>query len=78
MTPAKIARARELYEQRDLTVVEIAKTLGVSRASVYRHLPRLKTGPTATAADAAPRDEALKGTELSGVGHAEPLHRRSR
>jgi DNA invertase Pin-like site-specific DNA recombinase len=41
MTPAKIARARELYEQRDLTVVEIAKTLGVSRASVYRYLPRL-------------------------------------
>jgi AcrR family transcriptional regulator len=39
MTPTKIARARELYEQRDLTVVEIAKTLGVSRASVYRHLP---------------------------------------
>jgi DNA invertase Pin-like site-specific DNA recombinase len=39
MTPAKITRACELYEQRDLTVVEIAKTLGVSRASVYRHLP---------------------------------------
>jgi predicted transcriptional regulator len=38
MTAAKIARARELYEQADLTVVEIAKTLGVSRASVYRHL----------------------------------------
>jgi DNA invertase Pin-like site-specific DNA recombinase len=38
MTPAKVARARELYEQGDLTVVEIAKTLAVSRASIYRHL----------------------------------------
>ncbi len=32
MTPAKIARARELYEQSDLTVLEIAKTLGVREA----------------------------------------------
>jgi predicted DNA-binding protein YlxM (UPF0122 family) len=39
MTPAKIARALELYAQADLTVVEIAKTLGVSRALIYRHLP---------------------------------------
>jgi DNA invertase Pin-like site-specific DNA recombinase len=40
MTPAKITRARALYDQGDLTVVEIAaKTLGVSRASVYRHVP---------------------------------------
>jgi DNA invertase Pin-like site-specific DNA recombinase len=39
MTPAKIARARELYAQADLTVVEIAKALGVSRASIYGHLP---------------------------------------
>jgi DNA invertase Pin-like site-specific DNA recombinase len=39
MTPAKITRARALYDQGDLTAVEIAKTLGVSRASVYRHVP---------------------------------------
>ncbi len=39
MTPAKITWARALYDQGDLTVVEIAKTLGVSRASVYRHVP---------------------------------------
>ena len=39
MTPRKIARARELYEQGNLTVAEIAKTLKVSRASIYRHLP---------------------------------------
>lgn len=39
MTPRKIARARELYSQGDLTVAEIAKSVGVSRASVYRYLP---------------------------------------
>ncbi len=38
MTPARIARARGLYGRGELAVVEIAKTLGVSRASMYRHL----------------------------------------
>lgn len=38
MTPAKTARTRELYEQDELNVVEIATTLAVSRASVYRHV----------------------------------------
>jgi DNA invertase Pin-like site-specific DNA recombinase len=52
MTPAKIARARELYEERDLTVAEIAKTLGVSRASVYRHLPSSEASrPEVSSAD---------------------------
>ena len=39
MTPRKIARARELYNEGDHTVAEIAKSLRVSRASVYRYLP---------------------------------------
>jgi DNA invertase Pin-like site-specific DNA recombinase len=39
MTPDKIRMARELYASRQHTVAAIAKTLGVSRASVYRHLP---------------------------------------
>lgn len=38
MTPTKIARARELYSERRLTVDEIAKSLDVSRASIYRHV----------------------------------------
>jgi DNA-binding XRE family transcriptional regulator len=38
MTPEKIKVARNLYQARDLTVEEIAKTIGVSRKTVYRHL----------------------------------------
>ena len=38
MTPEKIKVARDLYRARDLTVEEIAKTIGVSRKTVYRHL----------------------------------------
>jgi AcrR family transcriptional regulator len=39
MTRQKIAIAREMYASRDHSVAVIAKTLGVSRASIYRHLP---------------------------------------
>jgi DNA invertase Pin-like site-specific DNA recombinase len=39
MTPDKIRAAGELYATRQYTVAAIAKTLGVSRASIYRHLP---------------------------------------
>jgi DNA invertase Pin-like site-specific DNA recombinase len=39
MTPTKIAAARRLYDSREYTVAAIAKELGVSRASIYRHLP---------------------------------------
>ena len=38
MTPQKLAVARQLYDARQHTVAAIAKTLGVSRASLYRHL----------------------------------------
>lgn len=38
MTPEKIAAARGLYNAGELTVAQIAATLGVSRASVYRSL----------------------------------------
>jgi predicted transcriptional regulator YheO len=36
----KLQVARELYASGQYTVAAIAKTLGVSRASVYRHLTR--------------------------------------
>jgi predicted transcriptional regulator len=38
LTPHKLRVARELYASGHYTVAAIAKTLGVSRASIYRHL----------------------------------------
>src|SRR5207245_7253017 len=38
MTPAKIALARQMYDAQQHSLAEIAKALGVSRASIYRHL----------------------------------------
>jgi DNA invertase Pin-like site-specific DNA recombinase len=38
MTAAKLAAARQLYASGAHTVAAIAATLGVSRASIYRHL----------------------------------------
>ena len=38
MTPEKVAVARGMYESGEHTVAAIAAVVGVSRASVYRHL----------------------------------------
>jgi DNA invertase Pin-like site-specific DNA recombinase len=38
MTPQKLAVARQRYDSRRHTVAAIAQTLGVSRASLSRHL----------------------------------------
>ena len=38
MTPEKIKVAREMYDSKEHTVEAIAKTIGVSRKTVYRHL----------------------------------------
>jgi DNA invertase Pin-like site-specific DNA recombinase len=38
MTPEKLKAARQLYDARQHTIAEIAATLGVSRASIYRSL----------------------------------------
>jgi predicted transcriptional regulator len=38
MTAHKLQVAREMYRSGQYTVAAIATTLGVSRASVYRHL----------------------------------------
>jgi DNA invertase Pin-like site-specific DNA recombinase len=50
MTPDKLAAAREMYASGEHTVAAIAAVVGVSRASVYRHLA--PPGPPA-ASDAA-------------------------
>jgi DNA invertase Pin-like site-specific DNA recombinase len=39
MTAHKVTVARQMYASRDYSVAAIAQTLGVSRASIYRHLP---------------------------------------
>ncbi|MBV9132035.1 MAG: recombinase family protein [Chloroflexi bacterium] len=41
MTPTKLTLARQLYDSREHTLAEIARTLGVSRASIYRHLRQI-------------------------------------
>jgi DNA invertase Pin-like site-specific DNA recombinase len=46
MPPDKVATARQMYDSKEFTVEAIARVLGVSRASIYRHL-----------ADAASRTE---------------------
>jgi DNA invertase Pin-like site-specific DNA recombinase len=42
MTEPKIRLARQMYASRQYTVAAIASTLGVSRASIYRHLDDLE------------------------------------
>jgi DNA invertase Pin-like site-specific DNA recombinase len=38
MTPDKVKVARQMYRSKDHTVEAIARTLGVSRKTIYRHL----------------------------------------
>jgi DNA invertase Pin-like site-specific DNA recombinase len=40
LTGRRLQLARQLYDQQRLTVTEIAETLGVGRATVYRALSR--------------------------------------
>ena len=47
MTPDKVQAARALYAARQLTLDEIAKTLGVGRTTLYRHLDRHLDRPAA-------------------------------
>ena len=44
MTPEKAAAARQMYDAQQLTVSEIARVVGVSRATLYRHLGVQDTG----------------------------------
>jgi DNA invertase Pin-like site-specific DNA recombinase len=47
LTPKKAQVARQMYDAGDSTVSEIAKVLGVSRATIYRHLPAKRPATTA-------------------------------
>lgn len=48
LTPHKAAVARRLHDGKEHTVAEIAKILGVSRATIYRNLAPTSCGPGAT------------------------------
>lgn len=38
LSPAKVRLARHMYDEQTMTVSQIAETLNVSRATIYRHL----------------------------------------
>jgi DNA invertase Pin-like site-specific DNA recombinase len=69
MSPDKVATARQMYDSKQYTVEAIARVLGVSRASIYRHLtdgpPTYRDGTTAEAESApaprAPRKRPARG-----------------
>jgi DNA invertase Pin-like site-specific DNA recombinase len=44
MTPTKPALALQPYDAQEHSLTETARTLGVSRASIYRHLQRTPAG----------------------------------
>lgn len=54
MTPDKVATARAMYASKEFTVEAIAQVVGVSRASVYRHLTPSAAVPAAGAGEAGP------------------------
>jgi DNA invertase Pin-like site-specific DNA recombinase len=43
LTPKKVQVAQQMYDAGDSTVADIAKVLGVSRATIYRHLQGRKS-----------------------------------
>ena len=45
MTPEQIRHARALLTRPENTVSSIARLLGVSRSTIYKHLPELADGP---------------------------------
>lgn len=45
LTPRKVQLAQQMYDAGDSTVAEIAHVLGVSRATIYRHLSTGRSTP---------------------------------
>ncbi|MFD8533931.1 recombinase family protein [Streptosporangium canum] len=64
MTPEQVRHARALLAQPDATVASIARLLGVSRSTIYKYVPELKTGGDRQSIDApAARAELEAGPE---------------
>jgi DNA invertase Pin-like site-specific DNA recombinase len=74
MTADKVDRAHELRRSGDHTMADIARVLGVSRASVYRHLGDPLTGPAVTAERGR---SPASGPSKSSPAHG-PTRRRGR
>jgi DNA invertase Pin-like site-specific DNA recombinase len=55
LTAHKLQVAQEMFASGQYTVAVIAKTLGVSRASIYRHLGRLGDWPRRNNLQSRPR-----------------------
>jgi transposase-like protein len=49
MTAEQIRQARDLLTLRDNSISSIARLLGVSRSTIYKHLPELADGHRPTA-----------------------------
>lgn len=64
MTPEQVRHARALLAQPDATIASIARLLGVSRSTIYKYVPELKTGGDRQTIDApAARAELEAGPE---------------
>ena len=48
MTPALVAKAQKMYDTRTFTMAEIADSVGVTPATVYRHIRTDKPTPAST------------------------------
>ncbi len=57
LTDDQARTARRLYEQKDMTVAQIGKVLGVSRSTVYRVLGDGTTAPSQRAKAAARQND---------------------
>ena len=62
MTPEKIRHARALLTQPEETISSIARLLGVSRATLYKHIPEITT--SGLPADRRPPPDITKYDEL--------------
>lgn len=51
LTPQKAAAARRLYDDKEHTVSDIARVVGVSRATIYRHLSSPTSSDTVAATE---------------------------
>jgi DNA invertase Pin-like site-specific DNA recombinase len=67
MTTHKLQVAQEMFASGQYTVAAIAKTLGVSRASIYRHLGRLGDWPRRNNLQRRPRPELPRSGSSGGL-----------